>query len=387
MAETKIGGILFTDFYYQTRDAENIAGGVADGASTNEDDWGRTQIQVPNISRMYIRWTNEHNVGLYFETGTGDDFAGESGDVSTTQGDNETLRHFYGWWDVTPGFQIMVGHSTTPFSPLNPNQLVGTRAEMGVHIIGAGYGEYYSGRYPQVRFTFKFSDAARLAVAFVDPGRGSEVSPTAEAGTAANFDSKMPRIDIGVPLTFGPVKLYPSMYYVEKTFDNAASGSDDSFEIYGLSLGLSVNIGPVKIEAEGQMGQNWANSGDLMFVTAPTANAGGVIYDPATGDYEDSDCWAYWIDLSFKLGPGTLHLLWGQASAENDATSDATKREGTATMYGVQMDIPLAKTFLISPEIMFYDWDDSNKLGVGGANPDYDYGKQAIYGVSFRIVF
>jgi hypothetical protein len=62
LAEVKIGGIVFTDFYYLSENRH--ASGVG-------QEVGRTTIQVPNITRLYARWTNEDDVGMYIEFGMG----------------------------------------------------------------------------------------------------------------------------------------------------------------------------------------------------------------------------------------------------------------------------------------------------------------------------
>ncbi|MFP3912703.1 MAG: hypothetical protein ACLFUT_11555, partial [Desulfobacteraceae bacterium] len=133
MAKVKIGGIIFTDFYYIDRDKENAAWkGLSDGTTS----YNNTAIQLPNITRLYGRWTNEDNVGMYIEFGLGQG----SGSTDRSTSNDASLRHAYGWWDVNPMFQIMAGKSTTPFSPLNPSQLLGTRSG-SLNIIGVGYGD------------------------------------------------------------------------------------------------------------------------------------------------------------------------------------------------------------------------------------------------------
>jgi hypothetical protein len=64
MAKVKMGGIIFTDFYYLDRDREN-----SQAWGTGADPYQVTTIQVPNITRLYGRWTNEDNVGMYIEFG------------------------------------------------------------------------------------------------------------------------------------------------------------------------------------------------------------------------------------------------------------------------------------------------------------------------------
>jgi hypothetical protein len=68
MAKVKMGGIIFTDFYYLDRDREN-----SQAWGTGNDPYQVTAIQVPNITRLYGRWTNEDNVGMYIELGVGQD--------------------------------------------------------------------------------------------------------------------------------------------------------------------------------------------------------------------------------------------------------------------------------------------------------------------------
>jgi hypothetical protein len=113
MADVKLGGMIFTDFYYLDKDKENaLFSEVGNGSSP----YTVTTVQLPNISRFYGKWTNEDNVGMYVEIGIGQ----TSGDINQNTSNGVELRHAYGWWDVNDRFQILAGKSTTPFSPLNP---------------------------------------------------------------------------------------------------------------------------------------------------------------------------------------------------------------------------------------------------------------------------
>ena len=356
MAKVDVGGIIFTDFYYFSQDNENKAGDTSD--------YSATRIQVPNITRLKAKWTNENGVGMFIEFGIGDDTAGGSGNAGVA------LRHAYGWWDVNPGFTLLVGHSTTPFSPLTPTQLLGLRSPGGPHVIGLLFGEFYSGRFPQVRGTFKFSKNARLAIALVDPNVTTTSPFTAQATTVSDNDSKMPRIDIGMPLYFGNVKLYPGIFYHEQTYDDVLAGQDDSITSWGASLGLTAGFGPVTIAGEIQTGENWGNTR----ATAPGLGASAS----TAGKVTDAKVISGWLDVGFKLGPATPHVIYGQISEERDVNDVTAAQDWTRTMYGVHIVIPVAKTFLIRPELMVYDYES----GVG-----VDAGKQMIAGVQFMIAF
>ena len=52
MAEVKIGGIVFTDFYYIQRNSKSAA--IYEGTNGKES-YGNTRIEVPNITRLYGR--------------------------------------------------------------------------------------------------------------------------------------------------------------------------------------------------------------------------------------------------------------------------------------------------------------------------------------------
>ena len=119
--EVSIGGLIFVDSYYLARNKENtIWKKVGDSPFTN------TAIQIPNVTRFHARWTNEENIGVYVEFGLGQ----SSGNTEGGLIDGVNLRHAFGWWDITPTFQILAGQTSTPISPLMPFQMIRTRSEV-----------------------------------------------------------------------------------------------------------------------------------------------------------------------------------------------------------------------------------------------------------------
>ncbi|MDZ7698336.1 MAG: porin [Deltaproteobacteria bacterium] len=383
MADVKIGGIVFTDFYYLDRDKENAAfRGLGDGSTS----YNVTGIQVPNITRLYARWTNEDNVGLYIEFGVGQDGGNLDGSSSNGAG----LRHAYGWWDVNPMFQIMAGKSTTPFSPLNPSQLLGTRSG-SVNIIGVGYGDYYAGRFAQVRGTFKFGKAARLEIALVDPN-GTMAGGTFNTYNAwpvgpwfdysAN-NTVIPRIDIGVPIYLGPIHLYPGFLWQDRKVDKPVGLDggpvDDSVTTWIGSIGVKMGFGPFGFAGEFNYGENWGNTRGLAGVTPASLLAFASL--KSDNNIEDAETYSFWVDFSYKLGPVTPHFIYGQMKTKNKF--DTLDMEAKTQMIGFSVPIDLAKGFRVRPEVMWYDDGDLDVSGHGSA----DFGKYAIYGVQFQITF
>ena len=393
MAKVKIGGIIFTDFYYVNRDKDNAKRyGV-----TNKDDptsYNVTALQLPSITRLNGRWTNEDNVGMFIEFGIGQTASG----VDNKNDDGVTLRHAYGWWDVNPAFQIMAGKSTTPFSPLNPSQMMGTRSG-SVNIIGVGYGNFYAGRFTQVRGTFKFGKMGRVAIALVDPnGKLSIGSDPVVPVTLGTNNTKIPRIDVGVPLYFGAVSLYPSFCYQHQSYDGTQTPGpnpaqvDNNVTSWIGSLGLKAGFGGFGIAVEGNYGQNWANMRGL-FGGSSSANASIGSSAPISGatldnnnNINDAKTWAYWIDLSYKLGPVTPHLLWGQQRSENQWAGTSRDVRITNRMVGLSIPITLAKGFSIRPEFMWYDDGETDSVNPTTGVKD-EFGSYGLYGVQFQITF
>ena len=371
MADLKVGGIVFTDFYYYSKDKEN----------KGDDDFGKTKIEIPSMTRLNARWTNEDNVGMYIELGLGG--AGPTASGEYVSNPNQTnLRWAYGWWDVNPGFQVLAGMSTTPFAPLAPSQLVGTDSG-GLHIIGFGYGNQSTLRTVQLRGTIHFSDNVRLAIAMVDAdtsaNTGLSIMP-AEPGKVVDADSKIPRFDLGMPIYLGALKIYPSFLWQKETFDNVASGYDDEITSWAGSLGFILGVGPLEINVEGVYGSNMGNTS----VTLGFGSAGNV--PDHTGaklngtEIDDSKFAQGFIDLGFKLGVAEPHLIYGIQNAQGDDLP----YDYTSQMYGVSIPIDLAKGFRLRPEFMWYDKGDENTDSSGNK---VNNGTEQIYGVQFQITF
>ncbi|MBW1783160.1 MAG: hypothetical protein JRL30_20760 [Deltaproteobacteria bacterium] len=377
-AKIEIGGILFTDVYYLDRDKENADfSGVGDGKTS----YTVTALQIPNISRFYGRWTNEDGVGMYIELGLGQ---GE-GDTEDSSSDGVNLRHAYGWWDVNSRFQILAGKTTTPFSPLNPSQLLGTRSG-SLNIIGVGYGDFYSGRFAQVRGTVHFCKYARLAVALVDPNGSAEYEGDFGPwdnwwlGNAQN-NTKMPRIDIGLPIYAGPVRIYPSFMYQRRSVDISGNpGVDTHLNTYVGSLGFALGYGPFALSGEGNWGKNWGNTRGLIGNSLP-AILSSAFLNPFTNRIHNAETYSFWFDVSYKLGPVTPHLIYGEMKSKNQLLG--YNLEAKSTMWGFSIPIDLAKGFRLRPEFMWYDDGDLKYQDLGSLN----YGKYAIYGVQFQISF
>ncbi len=373
-AKITIGGRIYMDCYYLDRNKEN-----SQWKKLGDNSFTNTALQIPNITRLNAEWTNEENVGMFIQVGIGQ----ISGGTADSTSDGVTLRHAYGWWDVTRDFQILAGKTTTPISPLVPFQMIGTRSG-SLNIIGEGYGELYSGRFAQIRGTYHFTNTIRLAVALVNPN-GSTLGNYAPYGDAIipyQNDTKLPRIDLGLPIYAGPISIYPSFLYQRRKINFLSEhpdcdGIDNHIDTYIGSLGIMAAFGPFQMSAEGNWGQNWSNTGGGMGVSPPARNAAATIYNR---QLDDTRTYAWWVDGSYRLGSVTPHLMYGQMKSEGNKNPMAYK----SWFWGISIPINVAKGFQLIPEFIWYNDGDDNRDTF---NNRVNNGKYAIYGVQFQFRF
>ncbi len=391
--DVDLGGSVYTDFYYYSKQAENISGGVRHGGTPTENDWSQLEVEVPDLSEIHANWSNEENVGMFISLC----FGGNNGATGVD------ILEAYGWWQITPSFKIVAGHMATPLSPLTPDQMIGKNSDDVDHDGGQGFGNLNGCETPQVGLVFQLKDHFELAVSLVDPGHGVDdfpitllqdpnnryadqipADPSAPGLTFASEESKIPRIDIGATITMDNLIFYPSMSWQKKTYDQAQAGSDDAVISYVLSMGMEAGYGPFGFMAEINWGQNWGNTsyGDLH------VNSDATVYQDGSGNWRvsDTECLGWWVDLSYTYSKATIHIIYGWENIEGDNGDGAVDDfQYKLQMYGISVPIELAKGFTLRPEFMIYDLGDDNKQN--GDLVRYDYGKESILGVQFQFEF
>ncbi|MBF0453005.1 MAG: hypothetical protein HQK75_20050 [Candidatus Magnetomorum sp.] len=369
IAEVKIGGIIFTDAWYEFQDSENTG---------TKDDVAKFKVQIPNISRLHGKWTSDNkDTGMWIELGLDGNGVGER-DVCT--------RQAYGWWQVNPLLRITAGQTVTGFSPLFPQQMLGTETSR-INLIGGGFGDLYSGRIPLVRFTLTPSKELTVDVAFSDPDIRS--AGFADAITKGTNNTSLPRIDLSSAINAGPLTLYPGFMFANKTFTDVPDGGDDSITTYAVSLGAKANFGPVCIKGEVNFGQNWGNQ-DFLSIGKENTLFGGAV-SIGNNKIEDSDMFAGWLDAGITVEAAEIHTIFGIQSYANDRLPQTNEDdfEQTVMMFGFSVPVKVTDNFKIRPEIILYDLGERENYidNLDGTYNDEDRGKYVIAGVQFQITF
>lgn len=371
LSKSTLGGIIFTDFYVQSLDS---------GASSTGDDIDRVKIELPDMSRLRGKWTNEDDVTMYIEYG----FGGSSAASGTK------LRHAWGKWDFSTTGQLMAGHTSSPFSPLFPSQTIGNNASES-HNVGKGYGEVSSGRAPQVRYTYKFlNQRGALAIALLDPNRTDNI----DNDVGGEKSSTLPRIDIGMAYRAFNWQFFPSVFYQKSEYDGQLIAAD-TVTSWGASLGVKAGVGSWIFSGEINSGQNMRNANLSLGSSAASLAGGAYLYEDVSGltQLADTDNTSSWIDIGYKFllgeAKGTVHFVAGQMESQRSDSGQALlDLDYTSKMVGISIPIDLpriAKGFRVRPEIFFYDNDNDNGLDID--NVIQKDGKEIIAGVQIQYTF
>jgi hypothetical protein len=379
MAKVTVGGRATLDWSYLSEDDVRASGVVLPGGTPTSNGFDDMNFDIPStLNRFNMKYTSDDGALSAFV-----EIRGGGGAEATTTG------FIYSWiqWQITPNNSITFGRQTTNFARFIPNQWVGTHQTT---ILGVGFGNInHTTQRTGIKGYWRISDMFGLVwglyeAGVVGPNVGLVVVTAAGTPSAlGNPENKLPRLDLALPIRFPWGRIEPSFSVAKAEYDEVPAG-DDSYTMYGLSLGAEGSFGMFSFVAEVTWGQNLGGGsyrgGE---VSVP------VLYpDPTTGQGKiaDAETVAWFIDVGFKFGPSKVDIMYGQQDNKNDEgpASVPTLYDITQKFYGISWAIGVAKGFTIRPELMFYDFDNSATI----ANVDgVQFGKEWLLGLQFMLVF
>jgi hypothetical protein len=396
MAKASVYGLVLFDAYYWRQSAEAVAGGVAAGAAVppGVDDLSTVNFNMPKAyNRFGLRWANDDNTLRARVELRGGGIGGGS-----VAGGDAYLNYAWIDWQLSPNFYLRLGRQTQAFAIMYATTLLGASA---FHTLGLGYGNVHGGSSrDSIRGYFKFSDTVRMEVQLLDPdssdppeltlpSAGSAAGTTTITATASE-ENTIPRIDVAVPITFGNWVIEPSGSLHTSNYAQVFPGTDDSYDSWGLALGIKAGFGIFSFTGEITVGENLAGAGyGGCFGCGPLAYVKGA-GSPARG-IEDTQALAWFAQIDAKFRDVTLRGIYGQQRTENDGNPAVVgdENERTRRFYGVVLFfpgftiIPGGPRFFVRHEIMFYDNDDSAL--VSGTRTDF--GNELIAGVNVLLRF
>ncbi len=428
-AALDIKGQVFFDTYYYHQDAQGFSrpgysvvpnmktqpgsGGIAGipaGTTTQAEDRNQTYLELNHATALRFHWTNEQGLGAFIATYMN---AEPTQALGTDAGFKVGVSTAFLYYDIIKDLRLTVGRGgfTQVFSPYDPSTLMGYDGVCKVQ--GLGFGNINSKYQNSIRLTYKLPMIATLDLALLDPKMTGDTEVAAGgpgfvpvAGTAIDNNSRIPKVELAVPLAIGGkwgfVQVTPSAMYLKQQFNNVASG-DDSVTSYGLSMGANAKIFGVKVMAEYNYGQNLWNAGKpgqatvyafkYEYITGGMRSAmGGRIFN---GQMYDAKTHAFWIQAGYDiLNRVEPTLFYGRHNTKRDmpdapSPSPLTgvpaygNSDYTTQMYGANVLIKIRPNFHVVPEFMMYDSGSSGRIN----GTDYDFGKEWLAGVQWRLYF
>jgi hypothetical protein len=383
MAKVTAGGRATLDWSYLSQNDERASGGVVSGSSPTSNGFEKMNFIVPwTLNRLNVTYKSDDGA----LTGMVEFRGGGTDDGSGTKG---FMNYAYIEWQITPNNSITFGKQTTNFARFIPNQWIGTHVTT---ILGVGFGNVnHTTARTGIKGYWRISDMFGLVWGLYEAGVQSPEPGLAIATTSVAFltnpENKLPRIDLALPIRFPWGRIEPSFSYAQAEYDEITAG-DDSYTMYGLSLGGEGSFGMFSFVGEVTWGQN-LGGGSYRGAEGDVP----VAYDSGGGvsKISDGESLSWFLDLGFKFGPSKVDAMYGQVKYKNDngPASVPTLYDYTQTFYGISWAIGVAKGFTIRPELMFYDFDDAAIFADAetGSSVTYDRGAEWLLGVQFMLVF
>jgi hypothetical protein len=386
MAKVTVGGRAALDWIYLNVNdaAASFPFGVPVGSTSTRDDFRDMQFTVPfTLNRLNARYSSDDGaIGAFVEwRGGGLD------DSSTTFG---MLWYSYFHWQITDNNRITFGKQSTAFARFTPQQWVGTQVGS---VVCVPFGNvHHATPRSGIKGYWEMSDMVGLVWGLFD----AEVvlpSPGIVPATPVLFptfgvapENKLPRIDLALPIRFDWGRIEPSVTWSTATYDQFPPGAEDSYDMYGLSLGAFGTFGMFSLTGEVTWGKNLGGGS-----YRGAEGAVPIAYLDSNGNIRiaDAEVFAYFLDVAFKFGRNKIDLYYASIKYQNDGDpalpqpSDFAQYNRTLYMYGISLAIGVAKGFTIRPEFNFYDLDSSAQV----RSTTVDFGQVWLLGLQFELMF
>jgi hypothetical protein len=329
-----------------------------------------TQLMLNVPAHTSLRgFVESGNTGAFFEFGAGTAAAVPAG----TDASNFTTRKMYGYYNFG-NCNLLIGKNDGWLFSLVPQQRLGANI---LTVWDFGFGNFYDGRFTQIRFTQNVSKQFTYALSLV-ANQAVNTTWTASGATTATTRgsyAQIPTLAAKVSMNFGVVSLFPAAAWSQIKWDSLPGGYDDSATAYYAVLPVKVVAGPFTGLFQVGYGQNIGN-----MLNPGNENTYQVFQRLANGQVKNTTAINGFVDLGWTIGPITPHVYFGYDNADNsDAwrTGDSNNRR---LSYGAAVNYQISPNFMVSPELTFFDFGKApNTAGSPDIGKDWMAGAQFVF--------
>jgi hypothetical protein len=308
-----------------------------------------------NFDDSDLRWNLQDNGTSRF--GANFKWDSMSANVEIRPWSASVYRQWWGMWDFGGG-KLLIGHT---WSPLYINATVCSQCEAGG--TAGGYG-FWVGDLRRAQVQLRVGG---LTLALVEPSAG------AVAGAAGyDTDTTIPKLEVTYALKLGSIALVPFLGW--QSYDIVNTATDVGYGVDGMVYGITAKagFGPVYVNGQIWMTQNGKEWGDLYHTGF------GAFFDGTK--IVDEDGMGFGLEAGMKMSD-TMSFAVGYGSVEYELDRPGTWEDDASSMYA-QLNITIAKGFMVTPEIGVIDYGDQINNGVTTKEGDFTY-----YGAVWKIHF
>jgi len=244
------------------------------------------------------------------------------------------LRHLYGEYDFGK-FKLLAGKTFTGFADFG-SQVVACVYSYDNLLIG--YGLYYDGSQPQIRFSHKNG----IYVILQQP---KKIDPAGLGADAIN--ALVPKINVGYKTTFGNINFHPTFGLNSTQYNkDITGGMDESVLAYIGAVTVKYIDGPYYFKAQANFGQNSFDYG-LAGCTAVYA-----LWDTLKTEILNVSNFGGYAEFGYTINEKTaLKTGFGYNGSDRD---DLDEADGASTAF-FQTIHTLAKGVVVIPEVGIID--------------------------------
>jgi hypothetical protein len=424
-----------TSYNSQPLAAFSIPGFAVQGTSSELSTYGplegandRSNLQM-NLSNLLtnIRATYVNSKGTYGATlGI---VGGQINNYSTFR--ETSLTSTYLWWKIMPNVKVTIGKISQFIGGLGPSSVIehseyeraantysynamGSGDSTGVYpypilatpVAGlTSYGNISTTSIPGIAIDIKVNDMISVIFGLYDPDADGTpnitLRPAIVGGATQTIEesTKIPRLDIAIPIKWGNFYVQPVASYTKQTFNGVLATCPDENKIWLVGGSASVTFGPVTVGGEFIKGENigdgnYSGPGSTSSTGTPAVYlVTGFSNTWEIGDIEDTawNIWARWQATPKIRVQGGYGQWVGEGDHNPTITSDDRyyKRSG----YVFNIWYAVGPNFFIIPSYAHLEMGQDVRMGhlasLGWASDTlvWSFGDVDLYGVGFYMIF
>ncbi len=320
-----------------------------------------------------------------------------SGFIEAGIGNGSTIytRHAYINYNMGDNGSLLIGQTWSLLAPMNPCQRLN-----GDNIL-KGYGNLYSHRAPQIRYTNNYGDMITYSVAIEDTKyeEPSGLAPSYVVNDIIPALQANASIKVNENVSVTPSALVQQSEMKSQDFvivgGQTIPGKDQTLITWAGAVDATVKIDTLTLSGEFWYGQNVGLISDYIDSRPDKASStfGMPIADLGLVGFKDVIAYGGWAQVSMPIEAITFNAGVGYQTSEVNGIDMITEDDVTTQAVYANFVYKFFDNFYMQPEVAFFDHGkDARKIQIAANGFPYviganDLGDDIFLGVHFQYDF